>query len=153
MQNNLFDSSSMPSYLLTIRVESAEALMNGNKPYEFRKRFDNYVGKIRVFLYVTRPVGKIIGQVIFDTPIRGSINFLCTLLKSNSFDTEEKLKSYLKGCNLAYALPLVLGIRFKEPVGLEEIRNTFPGFNPPMSFLKLDSKKYISVRDYLLERN
>ncbi len=152
-QQNLFGSEKIPTYLLTIRESSAEALMNGTKSHEFRRKFYRYEGKARIFLYVTRPVGKVIGQVIFDTPIVDSVDSLCSLLADNEYDTEGRVREYLKDCEVAYALPVLDSKRFDEPISLEEIRRDIPGFNPPMSYLKLDKQKYHPVRDYLLERD
>ena len=152
-QQNLFGEEEIPVYLLTIRKDSAEALMKGIKPHEFRRRFDDYTGKARVFLYVTRPVGKIIGQVIFDTPIVDSVEGLCSLLEHNSYDTKERVRTYLEGCEVAYALPVSDLKRFNKSISLEEMREDNPGFNPPMSYLKLDKKRHKTIRDYLLKRD
>jgi len=152
MQRRLFEDEDMPTYLLTIREGSAEALMNGLKSHEFRRKFDSYGEKARVFLYVTRPVGKIIGEVVFKTPIVGSVDSLCSLLADNKYDTEEKVRAYLKNCEVAYALPVLDSRRFENPISLEEIREDIPGFHPPISYIKLDNQKYHSVRNYLIGR-
>lgn len=150
-QTMLSGEEILPTYLLTIREGSAEALMNGIKPHEFRRRFDNYKGKARVFLYVTKPVGKIIGEIIFDTPIVSSKENLCSLLDNNKYDTAEKIKEYLSGCEIAYALPVLTSKRFNIPIDLEELKRENISFNPPMSYLKLD-EKYPQLKAYLLNR-
>ena len=151
-QQGLFGNGEIHTYLLTIREGSAEALMSRKKPHEFRRKFDRYDGKARIFLYVTRPVGKVIGQVIFGSPIIDSVDSLCALLVENEHDTEGGVRKYLAGCQLAYALPVLDVKRFDNPISLEELRRDNFGFNPPMSFIKLDKPKYHSLRDYLVKR-
>ena len=152
-QMNLFHNDSMNTYLLTIREEPAKALMDGIKKHEFRRKFDNYNGKAKVFLYVTKPIGKIMGYVILDSPIIDSIDNLCLLLTQNKHDTEEGVRTYLNGCEVAYALPVINSKRFNKPISLEEMRKNNPGFNPPMSYIKLDKDKYCSIKEYLLNRD
>lgn len=141
-----------PSYLLSIRRGSAEALMNGSKPHEFRRKFEDYLGHAQVFIYITRPVRKIIGEIIFDRPIKDSIDGLCVLLSQNAFDTEANLRKYLADCDVAYALPVVSIRKFKNPISLEEIRREFEEFNPPVSYIKLDKPKYLKMRDFFKQR-
>ena len=150
-QMTLFNQEN-PSYLLSIRSGSAEALINHTKPHEFRRKFENYQCNARIFIYVTRPVGKIIGEIIFDRPIEDSIDGLCGLLGQNGFDTETNLRKYLVGCDVAYALPVVSVRRFKNPISLEEVREEFGKFNPPVSYIKLDKPKYLKMRDFLRQR-
>jgi len=150
-QMNLFDGNN-PCYLLSIRRGSAEALMNRIKPHEFRRKFEDYQGHAHVFIYVTRPVGKIIGEIIFDAPIEDSIDGLCGLLSQNGFDKETSLRRYLAGCDVAYALPVVSVRQFEKPISLEEVREEFGKFNPPVSYIKLDKPKYLKMRDFLRGR-
>jgi predicted transcriptional regulator len=151
VQMTLF-SEDNPSYLLSIRSGSAEALMSKTKPHEFRRKFENYQGHAQVFIYVTKPVGKIIGEIIFDTPIEDSIDGLCSLLTQNGFDKETSLRKYLAGCDVAYALPVVSVRQFENPISLEEVREEFGKFNPPVSYIKLDKPKYLKMRDFLRGR-
>lgn len=150
-QMNLFQEKK-PCYLLSIRKASAKALMDGKKPHEFRRKFENYEGHAQVFIYVTRPVGNIIGEIIFDTPIEDSIDGLCTLLSKNQFDRETNLRDYFYGCEIGYALPVVSVRKFQNPIKLEEVRRKFENFNPPVSYIKLDKPKYIKMKDFLMER-
>ena len=137
------------TYILSIREASAEALLEGSKPHEFRKRFDNYKNYARVFLYVTRPVKKIVGQVIFDAPIHAEVNELYKLLEHNKFDDELSLSKYFSRYAKAYALPVIEAKRFNDPINLKYLKNRFPSFNPPMSYSKIDDPSLRELKVFL----
>ena len=138
-----------PVYLMSIRQESAEALLDGSKPHEFRRRFPHYEGEISVFLYVVRPVKEVVAHVVFGPPITNNPEALCALLEGNGFDTEQTLRRYLRGCEQAYALPVVATKRLSETVPLQKLKSLCTGFNPPVSAMRLEQARYATMREHL----
>lgn len=149
-QENLFKEEK--NYIMSIKEGSANAIFNNLKPHEFRRRFDSYQGKARIFLYVTKPTAKIMGEIICETPIIGSIDKMIELLSENKYDTENTLRNYLSNSKESFALPIISTCRYENSIPLSEMRNLFPNFFPPMSSQRLDSEKYKNILEFLLNR-
>lgn len=147
--NTLFELPT-PEYILSIRNEPAEAMLKGTKPHEFRRKFDTYTGEIKAYLYVTSPRQQIIGHVIFREPIQTHPNNLIKLLRNNKHDQEDNLRQYFQRLTKATALPVKRVVRYRTPIPLSEIRRQIPGFQPPMSYLKL-TNKHERIRKMLKE--
>ncbi|PKM92350.1 MAG: hypothetical protein CVU81_00945 [Euryarchaeota archaeon HGW-Euryarchaeota-1] len=149
-QKNLFIYPlKLPCYLLSIRKNPANAILEGVKPHEFRRRFKEYEGQIRVFLYVVAPDREVIGEVVFDEPIKGNPEQLYGLLEGDIYNKKDRLEKYIGDCKTAYALPVVSFRRFKKPASVEDIRNVFNDFNPPQSYLNLEKPKYSELKNFL----
>ena len=122
----------MKTILLSIHKEPFEALLDGRKHHEFRRRF--YLdGPFQVVFYVSSPVKAICGVGIFESPVRDSIKNLARLIKTHSFSSPESLRSYFEGLEQGYALP-VRKIKKIDLISLSEIRDQIPGFRPPQSY-------------------
>lgn len=124
--------------LLSIKPKYAEAILEGKKLFEFRKRPIGH-DVDRVLIYVTKPYGKIvgsfrIGDVIIDTPQR-----LWELLNSISGLTAEEFFKYYEGYNKGVAIEIKDVIRFSEYI---DPKKFIPGFRPPQSYIYIDLNFY-----------
>ena len=122
----------MKTILLSIHKEPFEALLDGRKHHEFRRRF--YLDEpFQVVFYVSSPVKAICGVGIFERPVRDSVENLVGLINTHSFSSPESLRSYLNGLENGYAMP-IRKMRKIGFIGLSEIRDQIPGFRPPQSY-------------------
>lgn len=129
----------MKTILMSIREGSFEAIIDGRKKHEFRKRF--YIDEpCQVVFYVSSPVSAICGVGIFDKPIKESIDELVKIIKTHSFSSEESLRNYMRNIQEGYALPVMRCKRI-SPITLTELREEIQGFSPPQSYYYLDSNK------------
>lgn len=119
--------------LLSIRPEFADAIFSGSKKFEFRKvRFRRPID--RVVVYVTQPVGQVVGEfdvagVVSDTPER-----LWTTTAPVAGIDAERFFGYFEGCDVGHAIVVGDVRRYQQPVSLEECR----GIRPPQSFVYVD---------------
>lgn len=123
--------------LLSIKPKYVEAMAEGKKSYEFRKSMFRNRSIERVFLYSTKPVGKIagsfkIGRVISDTP-----RLLWELFGPASGVTYTDFLDYFKGANLGYAIEITDLRVYQTPVHPDLY---IPGFKPPRSFTYIDGQ-------------
>jgi len=130
----------MKTILMSIRQEPFEAIVDGRKKCEFRRKF--YIEEpCQVVFYVSSPVSAICGVGIFDSPIEGNVKDLVKIIRTHSFSSEENLRRYLKGQEGGYALPIKRSKKIK-PITLDELRREISGFNPPQSYYNLDFNKF-----------
>jgi len=133
--------------ILSVRERPARAIMNGEKRYEFRRRFYDVRDGTEMFVYVGRPVQAIVGRIRVGSPIVASVDELCELAERDSRSSAEGLRDYLGGCGQAFALPILEHRVLREPI--EKWQLDQYGFTPPRSYVRL-TDKHSRLRDFLL---
>jgi len=125
---------------MSIRKEPFEAILDGRKKHEFRRKF--YINEpCQVVFYVSSPVSAICGVGIFDVPIKASLEELSNVIHSHSFSSEDSLRDYFKGLDRGYALPVIKSKKI-NPITLNELKEKISGFRPPQSYCSLRRSKF-----------
>lgn len=121
--------------LLSVRPEFVEAIGQGTKRYEFRKR--NFARKDidRVFIYATSPVRKVVGYIRIEKVIEGSPHDLWAESNGCAGIEYDALMHYFGDCIYGFAFKIGERNFFESPKDLQEFR---PGSNPPQSFSYLN---------------
>ncbi|STP13099.1 bacteriophage protein [Helicobacter mustelae] len=116
--------------LLSIKPEFAKAIFNGKKKFEYRKvLFKKEVKTIQV--YVTRPVGKIIGEFEIEEIIEGNPAEVWEKTKRHSGIKKSFYMQYFQDKQVAYAIKIKNINKYKEPLcPYKEYEN----FTAPQSF-------------------
>jgi predicted transcriptional regulator len=136
----------MNTYLMSLKPEPLEALYDGRKLHEFRRRFSQEKSIFQVVFYISAPVKAICAVALFDKPIVGNVDELVQLIKTHKFSSEESLRKYLVDKKKGVALPLVK-IKKIKPLGLSELRQKVPNFVPPQSYMRYDFNKFKAIND------
>jgi len=124
--------------ILSIKPKYANAILEGDKRYEFRKA--SFRRDVReVFVYATKPIGKIVckfyvGEIIEDKPEKLWENY-----RDLSGLTEEEFFTYFSGMRKGVAIEIEGVERFKEPIDPKMI---YPEFTPPQSWIYLSSVEH-----------
>lgn len=123
--------------LLSIKPEHAQAITQGKKSYELRKNLFRSGPVERVYLYVTKPVRKVIGSFKF-----GEIRCLQPRLLWEEIGTQSGISSldffeYFRGRDKGFAIKIEDLRLFETPID--------PGlfivdFRPPRSFIYIDGE-------------
>lgn len=126
----------MKRVLISIKPKYVDEIINNRKLYEFRKSIFKEKSISRVYIYSTKPVGKIVGyfeidEILSDTPEK--IWNICS--KDGGIEEAEFFK-YFEGKDKAYA------IKMKNIVIFERwIVATQKEFTIPQSFRYLDKEE------------
>lgn len=116
--------------LLSIKPEFAEKIFSGEKRFEYRKSiFKEKVDTIVV--YVSMPVGKIIGELSIREIIEAPPNELWEKTKNTSGISHDFFIAYFKGKKKGYAIKIGKVERYDKPVNPY---NGSKSFVPPQSF-------------------
>lgn len=130
--------------ILSIRPKYVEAILEGNKKYEFRKKPIKKNVK-EVWVYATKPVGKIvckiyIGDIIEDTPENLWKNF-----GDFSGLEKEEFFTYFQSKDKGVAIEIKNVEKFSEPI---DPKKQLSSFTPPQSWLYLSSMNLIEEIPY-----
>ncbi len=116
--------------LLSIKPEFAEKIFSGEKRFEFRKT--SFRQEVTcVVVYVTAPVGKIIGEFEIEQILEDAPRPLWKRTKQKAGITAAFFFDYFKGRKKAVAIEVRRPTRYAQEI------NPYEGgkrFNPPQSF-------------------
>jgi len=122
--------------LLSIKPKYADAILSGNKRYEFRKNIFKRKDIEKIYIYSTSPLKKIVGsfvagEIIEDDPAR-------LWEKCHKYSGIDKVEffNYFDDVKKGYAIEIKDLERMKEPV---DPRSIFSNFVSPQSFCYYDA--------------
>lgn len=125
--------------LLSIRPEHAEAILDGRKTVELRRRRVSAAPGTTVVLYATRPAAAVVGTVLVRESITCSPQDAWTDHAGAIGIDRVAFDAYMAGAASACLLVLEGASRI-EPVTLDALRSAAP-FRPPQSY------RYVSPGD------
>jgi predicted transcriptional regulator len=142
----------MKHYMISLKEEFFDRILDGTKPFEFRRVFASSLDEPFIgVIYVSSPVQAIKGIVCFDKPIRESTQELIELAKESGYPFTEGVREYFEGKNEGYALPVKNSRLFQQPISLRELQKIHPGFRPPQSFYCLENEQFLKIKDYIVK--
>lgn len=92
--------------IMSIRPKYAQAIIDGKKQYEYRKRLPKRTDIDKLYVYASKPIKAIIayftiGSVISDNPQK-----VWELTKKDGGITKEQFNDYFKGRDIAHAIKI-----------------------------------------------
>lgn len=127
--------------LMSIHTRWAEAIMDGSKRVEFRKR--RLAPDIQtVLVYATAPVSKIIGSFTIDRIESGSPTEIWERFGMVGVIGRDDYFAYFEGADSAVAIVVSVAERFDEPVSLDSME---PRPAVPQSFAYLSAPEHAAV--------
>jgi len=133
--------SSEMKLLLAIKPEYANAILEGTKKYEFRRRtWRRHVDS--VLMYATMPVGKVLGEFKIQNILYDKLESIWLQTKDGAGIIIDEFHRYFRGCEYGYAVKIGRIVKYEEPLKL-----SFFNMKPPQSF------KYVkTISDYPVEQ-
>jgi len=120
--------------LISIRPLYFQAIIEERKRYELRKVEIVTARTDRIFIYVTRPVGRIAGSFKAGSVIEGNPRSLWKRVGGESGVDRETFFSYFKDREMGFAIEMTALVIFKSPIDpWGRIRD----FKPPQSHVRL----------------
>lgn len=121
--------------LLSIKPRYVEAILKGDKRYEFRKNIFKKKDVENVYIYATAPVKKLVGffkvgDILEDHPV-----CLWDQLQEFSGLDEKEFFNYFGDNKSGFAIEILSVAEFLNPL---DPRDLIPRFVPPQSFCYLD---------------
>lgn len=122
--------------IISILPNYADAILEGIKTIELRRRIPNIQRKTRLWIYATKPVGAILGSAIISDIIEDTPENIWRISCGRAAVSRPEFDEYFQGTNRAFALTLVDVVKRQE-IGIEELRTLSDGFHPPQVLVRL----------------
>lgn len=119
--------------LLSIKPEYAQRIFKGEKRYEYRKRLFKRNDINSIVVYVTKPVGKVIGEFEIAEILEGDPIDIWEKTKKHSGITKKDYIEYFEGNEKGYAISIKNYVVYKKPLELKELNSAIK--SAPQSFI------------------
>lgn len=129
--------------LLSIKPEFAERIFDGTKRFEFRKAVHANREVRTVVVYVTRPVGRIVGEFEVAGITEAAPSSLWEKTQEFAGVSREFFDEYFLGRERGYAIHIGYVTRYETPVVPEDV---IDNFTPPQSYMYLDDRLRTSTK-------
>jgi predicted transcriptional regulator len=120
--------------LLSVRPRFAEALLDGSKTVEIRRRRAHLAHGSTCLLYATSPVRALLGAMQVSRTASGTPDALWRRWGSQTALERDEYDAYLAGSDQACAIVVGAVTRFAFPVALAELRRRQAAFVTPQSY-------------------
>lgn len=120
--------------VISIKPEYVEAIIQGDKVYELRRRRPNLNKGDQLIIYQTSPDKKVTAVAEIESIIEGQLAILWEKVKKSSAVSFDEFTNYFSGCEIGYALKLKNVKKYKNPPTLEDLRSFMPKYTPPQFF-------------------
>lgn len=137
---------------LSIHPEHVQAIVEGRKTVELRKRKPNIDPGYMVVIYATTPKCEVVAVatvVALQVEEPNAIWRNCGKLAAVS---EQEFRDYYEGAEKAVGIHLSNIAVLKKPISLRELRQRWDGFQPPQQYRYLDTSQqnFITTRETTL---
>lgn len=119
--------------LLSIKPEYAERIFTGEKKYEYRRSLFKRENISTVVVYVTKPVGKVIGEFEIDSVLKDSPYSIWEKTKLYAGIDEDAYIEYFSEREIGFAIGIKRIKLYKKPLDLVELNPNIK--YPPQSFM------------------
>lgn len=126
--------------LISLAPRHAKNIFDGVKHIELRRRPLRVEPGTIVWIYVTLPVGVLMGRAKIAAIHTASPSSLWRKFGSVSGLARNEFIGYLDGLAEGVVLALEDVKALREPLSLEALRAIAEGFNPPQFFIRIDEK-------------
>lgn len=132
--------------IISIRPSYAEAILEGVKTIELRRRIPAISVGTRLWIYATRPVGAVIGMATVERIVRGEPEEIWIKFGQQAGIRRPDYDAYFDGAEEAVGLILAEVQRSVKYVEIERLRTLREGFHPPQVIMWINSNEAQSLR-------
>jgi predicted transcriptional regulator len=131
--------------LLSIHPRFAEAIFDGTKKVELRRRAPKLMAGDEVVVYATVPTAAVLGKFTVKSVDSSELRDLWQLTRKVASVSSLEFDAYFDGLDRGVGIWIANTQRYSSTVSLTELRNSIPGFHPPQGFryLSADEVKII----------
>lgn len=120
--------------LLSIHPRFAEAIFDGTKKVELRRRAPKLMAGDEVVVYATVPTAAVLGKFTVKSVDSSELRELWQVTRKVAAVSSSEFDAYFDGLDRGVGIWIANTQRYSSSVSLTELRNTIPGFHPPQGF-------------------
>lgn len=136
---------SQPS-LLAIKPRFAELILQGQKAYEYRRTVRRVRPGAIVLLYATSPLSAIVGHFVAGEVLIESPDDLWDMTAHGGGIRKRDFDEYFAGATEGCAMEIKATVKWRSPLGLQELRRLLPGFIPPRCVQSLEATSPLVIQ-------
>ena len=123
--------------IMSLNPEYGELVMSGCKTVELRNRVVKIETGTTLWVYVKRPVGKIVGRANVRSVVYESPSEIWTRFSEQMCIDQERFDDYVGDREQVSALVLEDVRKMDNPVAIGSIRSVVEAFHPPQFYARL----------------
>jgi predicted transcriptional regulator len=127
--------------IISIHPRHANAILDGAKTIELRRRIPSLSIGTRLWIYATRPVGAVIGMATVERIVRGDPEEIWLEFGDQAGIDRIDFDAYFDGAEEAIGLLLVDVRRNAEHIVIEQLRGLRDGFHPPQVMMTISDRE------------
>lgn len=139
--------SDCPDILISLRPAYTQAILEGRKTVELRRRKVHAAVGTRVWLYSKTPTARIEGVARIKLVHEGGLADIWSAYSNKVGLSKGEFEDYFKGCRKGCAIILVEARPIIPAVDLNTVRGRLDGFHPPQFFKRLNSREVAALHD------
>ncbi len=120
--------------MLSVQPKFAEAIVDGHKTIELRRRRPHVRPGTLGLVYSSSPIQAVVGSFRVEGIYSGTPEDLWVSAESGANLSRRDFESYFAGTDIGHCILLSCGQRLARPIELSHLRNIWPGCKPPQSF-------------------
>lgn len=132
--------------ILSIKPKYVDAIMRGEKKFEFRKNIFKGKKIDYVYIYASAPIKKIVGSFKIGNIIEDQPDNLWNRFRDVSGINNDEFFKYFADCRKGFAIEISDLERFRNPV---DPKKAIPGFVAPQSFCYLENSLLPKSKSHL----
>ena len=121
--------------LLSIRPRYVDKILDGTKRVELRKTRPRIQSGDLVLIYATSPISALVGAFRASSVQVHSTEQLWAQVRQSAGITREEFETYYNGFQIGVGIFFDDVMPLECPVGLDHVRDVWPGFHPPQGYL------------------
>lgn len=130
-------SSVRSTLLLSIHPRFVDAILNGTKQVELRRRRPR-VSDGRALIYATAPRMELVASFQVASLVQGPLDLLWRSVRKTAGISRLEFDAYFSGLETGVAIGIGGITRLPTPIPLRELRRIWAGFQPPQGFRYVD---------------
>jgi len=131
--------------IISIHPYYADAILDGTKTIELRRRIPELANGTRLWIYATRPVAAVVGVVTITNVNRAHPRAIWRKHKNAAGVDHASFKEYFFGAQEAVAILLAAAKRV-GPITIEQLREIRDSFHPPQVLVRLTDAEAKALR-------
>lgn len=139
--------SDCPDILISLRPAYTQAILEGRKTVELRRRKVHAAVGTRVWLYSKTPTARIEGIARIKLVHEGGLADIWSAYSNKVGVSKGEFEDYFKGCRKGCAIVLVEARPIFPAVDLKTVRSRLGGFHPPQFFKRLNSREVAALHE------
>ena len=120
--------------LLSIHPRFAEAIFDGTKKVELRRRAPKLIAGDEVVVYATVPTAAVLGKFTVKCVESSELADLWQLTRKVAAVSSSEFDAYFDGLDRGVGIWIANTQRYSSSVSLTELQASIPGFHPPQGF-------------------